>query len=160
MKRIAIVTFLLLFALISCDRNEALVKTSVDTVYDDVFETIQFNTGGGKDTVDIPFGNCYLHYVRNNDSVLFFYRMEPDYAALNRIIARRSIIVKPTEIDPLKGFKYFEWSWFSVELKDDKVYISVKENKTGSERIAEVIIPDLDSRIPKVRRLEIKICQK
>ena len=159
MKHFSFTPFLLLFALISCDRNESLVDTSSADAYDD-YETIEFNQDGGKDTVDIPFDNSYLHYVRNNDSVLFFYRMEPDYAALNRIIARRSIIVKPTEIDPLKGFKYFEWSWFSVELKNDKVYISVKENKTGSERIAEVIIPDLDSRIPKVRRLEIKICQK
>jgi len=159
MKRIAIVTFLLLFALISCDRNETLVKTSVDTVYDDVYKTIQFNTDGGKDTVDIPFGNCYLHYVRNNDSVLFFYLMEPDYATLDSIIDRRSIIVRPTEIDPEKGFNYFEWDWFSVELKEGKVFISVKENDTRSDRIAEIIIPGKDVG-PSLRRLEIKICQE
>ena len=154
MKRIAIVTFLLLFALISCDRNEALVKTSVGTVYDDVYETIQFNTDGGKDTVDIPFGNCYLHYVRNNDSVLFFYLMEPDYAVMDSIIEARSIIVEPKEVDPTKGFTYFEWDWFSIELKENKAILSVKENYSGSERTADINLPNRS-----FEGLEIKISQ-
>lgn len=158
MKRIAYLPFLLSFALMSCNGNEDLNKSSDESV--NTYETLQFNPDGGKDSVDIPYDNCYLHYVRNNDSVLFFYLMEPDYSTLDSIIESRSIIVEPKEIDPINGFKYLEWDWFSVELKEKKALISVKENITGSERIAEIVIPDLDSRIPEVRRLEIKICQK
>lgn len=154
MKRIVFLPFLLTFAFFSCNRNEVLVNTSHLDGPDVAFETIQFNPVGGKDTVDIPFENCYLHYVRNNDSVLFFYLMEPDYAVMDSIIEARSIIVKPKEVDPAKGFTYFEWDWFSVELKGDKAFLSVKENNSGSARIAEIILPN------KSRdRLEIKISQ-
>ena len=158
MKRIAFLPFLLSIAFFSCDRDEVLVKTPCSTEFDVAFETIQFNPDGGKDTVDIPFQNCYLHYVRNNDSVLFFYLMEPDYATLDSIIASRSIIVKPRDVDPRIGYNYFEWDWFSVELKDNKAFISVKENNTNSERIAEIILPDKDPGLP-IKSLEIKICQ-
>jgi len=158
MKRIAYLPFLLAFVFFSCDRNKDLENTSDSDEFDISYETIRFDTDGGKDTVDIPFDNCYLHYVRNNDSVLFFYLMEPDYAQLDSIIARRSIIVRPKEIDPQKGFDYLEWDWFSVELKENKAFISVKENDTRSERIAEIIIPDKDPGRP-IKRLEIKICQ-
>ena len=46
-----------------------------------------------------------------------------------------------------------------VELKDGKVFISVKENDTRSDRIAEIIIPGKDVG-PSLKRLEIKICQE
>ena len=101
MKRIIYLPFLLsVFAFFSCDRNEVLVKTSTDLGYNVSVDTIQFGSYGGKDTVDIPFENCYLHYVRNNDSVLFFYLMEPDYAVMDSIIEARSIIVEPKELIP------------------------------------------------------------
>ena len=159
MKRIDYLPFLLLFTFLACNRDEVLVNTSTSEGYDVALETVQFDTDGGNETVSIPYDNCYLHYVRNNDSVLFFYLMEPDYATLDSIIDSRSIIVRPTEIDPEKGFNYFEWDWFSVELKEGKVFISVKENDTRSDRIAEIIIPGKDVG-PSLRRLEIKICQE
>ncbi len=157
MKRIVYLPFLLAaFAFFSCDRNEVLVKTSTDYGYDVATEidTIQFGSYGGKDTVDIPFENCYLHYVRNNDSVLFFYLMEPDYAVMDSIIEARSIIVEPKEVDPARGFNYFEWDWFSIELKDNKAFLSVKENYSGSARIAEIVLPNRS-----FKRLEIQISQ-
>lgn len=141
-------------AFFSCNRNEVLVNTSHDGP-DVAFETIQFNPDGGKDTVDIPFENCYLHYVRNNDSVLFFYLMEPDYAVMDSIIESRSIIVEPKEVDPAKGFNYFEWDWFSIELKNNKAYISVKENTTVGERVADIVLPSTK----RLERIEIKISQ-
>ncbi len=155
MKRIVYLPFLLsVFAFFSCDRNEVLVNTSCADGPDAAFETIQFNPDGGKDTVDIPFENCYLHYVRNNDSVLFFYLMEPDYAVMDSIIEARSIIVEPKEVDPAMGFNYFEWDWFSIELKENKAFLSVKENYSGSERIADIVLPNRS-----FERLEIKISQ-
>jgi hypothetical protein len=142
------------FAFFSCDRNEVLVKTSTDLGYNVSVDTIQFGSYGGKDTVDIPFENCYLHYVRNNDSVLFFYLMEPDYAVMDSIIEARSIIVEPKEVDPTKGFTYFEWDWFSIELKENKAILSVKENYSGSERTADINLPNRS-----FEGLEIKISQ-
>ena len=153
MKHFSFTPFLLLFALISCDRNESLVDTSSADAYDD-YETIEFNQDGGKDTVDIPFDNSYLHYVRNNDSVLFFYLMEPDYAVMDSIIEARSIIVEPKEVDPTKGFTYFEWDWFSIELKENKAFLSIKENYSGSERTADINLPNRS-----FEGLEIKISQ-
>lgn len=155
MKRIIYLPFLLsVFAFFSCDRNEVLVKTSTDLGYNVSVDTIQFSSYGGKDTVDIPFENCYLHYVRNNDSVLFFYLMEPDYAVMDSIIEARSIIVEPKEVDPTKGFTYFEWDWFSIELKENKAILSVKENYSGSERTADINLPNRS-----FEGLEIKISQ-
>ena len=157
MKRIVYLPFLLAaFAFFSCDRNEVLVKTSTDYGYDVAIEidTIQFGSYGGKDTVDIPFENCYLHFVRNNDSVLFFYLMEPDYAVMDSIIEARSIIVEPKEVDPTKGFTYFEWDWLSIELKENKAILSVKENYSGSERTADINLPNRS-----FEGLEIKISQ-
>ena len=155
MKRIVYLPFLLAaFAFFSCDRNEVLVKTSTDLGYNVSVDTIQFGSYGGKDTIDIPFENCYLHYVRNNDSVLFFYLMEPDYAVMDSIIEARSIIVEPKEVDPTKGFTYFEWDWFSIELKENKVILSVKENYSGSERTADINLPNRS-----FEGLEIKISQ-
>lgn len=157
MKRIVYLPFLLAaFAFFSCDRNEVLVKTSTDYGYDVAIEidTIQFSSYGGKDTVDIPFENCYLHFVRNNDSYLFFYLMEPDYAVMDSIIEARSIIVEPKEVDPTKGFTYFEWDWFSIELKENKAILSVKENYSGSERTADINLPNRS-----FEGLEIKISQ-
>ena len=155
MKRIVYLPFLLAaFAFFSCDRNEVLVKTSTDLGYNVSVDTIQFGSYGGKDTVDIPFENCYLHYVRNNDSVLFFYLMEPDYAVMDSIIEARSIIVEPKEVDPTKGFTYFEWDWFSIELKENKAILSVKENYSGSERTADINLPNRS-----FEGLEIKISQ-
>ena len=155
MKRIVYLPFLLAaFAFFSCDRNEILVKTSTDLGYNVSVDTIQFGSYGGKDTVDIPFENCYLHYVRNNDSVLFFYLMEPDYAVMDSIIEARSIIVEPKEVDPTKGFTYFEWDWFSIELKENKAILSVKENYSGSERTADINLPNRS-----FEGLEIKISQ-
>ena len=155
MKRIVYLPFLLAaFAFFSCDRNEVLVKTSTDLGYNVSVDTIQFGSYGGKDTIDIPFENCYLHYVRNNDSVLFFYLMEPDYAVMDSIIEARSIIVEPKEVDPTKGFTYFEWDWFSIELKENKAILSVKENYSGSERTADINLPNRS-----FEGLEIKISQ-
>lgn len=155
MKRIVYSAFLLsVFAIFSCDRNEVLVKTSTDIAYNVSVDTIQFSSNGGNDTVDIPFNNSYLHYVRNNDSVLFFYLMEPDYTVMDSIIKSRSIIVEPKEVDPAKGFNYFEWDWFSIELKENKAFLSVKENYSGSARIAEIILPNRS-----LERLEIQISQ-
>lgn len=155
MKRIVYSAFLLsVFAIFSCDRNEVLVKTSTDIAYNVSVDTIQFSSNGGNDTVDIPFNNSYLHYVRNNDSVLFFYLMEPDYTVMDSIIKSRSIIVEPKEVDPAKGFNYFEWDWFSIELKENKAFLSVKENYSGSARIAEIILPNRS-----FERLEIQISQ-
>lgn len=155
MKRIVYLPFLLaVFAFFSCDRNEVLVKTSTDLGYNVSVDTIQFGSYGGKDTVDIPFENCYLHYVRNNDSVLFFYLMEPDYAVMDSIIEARSIIVEPKEVDPTKGFTYFEWDRFSIELKENKAILSVKENYSGSERTADINLPNRS-----FEGLEIKISQ-
>ena len=156
MKRIVYLPFLLsVFAFFSCDRNEVLVKTSTDNAYDVAIDTIQFGSYGGKDTVDIPFENCYLHYVRNNDSVLFFYLMEPDYAVMDSIIDARSIIVEPKQVDPTRGFTYFEWGWFSIELKNNKAYISVKENTTVRERVADIVLPSING----LERMEIKLSQ-
>lgn len=156
MKRIVYSAFLLsVFAFFSCDRNEVLVKTSTDLAYNVSVNTMQFDSNGGNDSVDIPFSNSYLHYVRNNDSVLFFYLMKPDYAVMDSIIEARSIIVKPKEVDPAKGFNYFEWDWFSIELKNNKAYISVKENTTVSERVADIVLPSTK----RLERIEIKISQ-
>ncbi len=154
MKRIDYLPFLLLFTFLACNRDEVLVNTSTSEGYDVALETVQFDTDGGNETVSIPYDNCYLHYVRNNDSVLFFYLMEPDYAVMDSIIEARSIIVEPKEVDPTKGFNYFEWDWFSIELKENKAFISVKENYSGSARIAEFILPNKNR-----DRLEIKITQ-
>ena len=155
MKRIVYLPFLLAaFAFFSCDRNEVLVKTSTDLGYNVSVDTIQFGSYGGKDTIDIPFENCYLHFVRNNDSYLFFYLMEPDYAVMDSIIEARSIIVEPKEVDPTKGFTYFEWDWFSIELKENKAILSVKENYSGSERTADINLPNRS-----FEGLEIKISQ-
>lgn len=155
MKRIYLLPFLLPLTVLSCNRNEALVGTSLTDVFSNTYESIQFAQNGGTDTVDIPFENCYLHYVRNNDSVLFFYLMEPDYAVMDSIIEARSIIVEPKEVDPAKGFNYFEWDWFSIELKNNKAYISVKENTTVSERVADIVLPSTK----RLERIEIKISQ-
>ena len=92
--------------------------------------------------------------MRNNDSVLFFYLMEPDYAVMDSIIEARSIIVEPKEVDPTKGFTYFEWDWFSIELKENKAFLSVKENYSGSERTADINLPNRS-----FEGLEIKISQ-
>ncbi len=154
MKRIDYLSFLLLFTFLACNRDEVLVNSSTLQGYDVALETVQFDTDGGNETVSIPYENCYLHYVRNNDSVLFFYLMEPDYAVMDSIIEARSIIVEPKEVDPTKGFNYFEWDWFSIELKENKAFISVKENYSGSARIAEFILPNKNR-----DRLEIKITQ-
>jgi len=154
MKRIDYLSFLLLFTFLACNRDEVLVNSSTLQGYDVASETVQFDTDGGNETVSIPYENCYLHYVRNNDSVLFFYLMEPDYAVMDSIIEARSIIVEPKEVDPTKGFNYFEWDWFSIELKENKAFISVKENYSGSARIAEFILPNKNR-----DRLEIKITQ-
>lgn len=137
----------------SCQKEN--IKTDYKTEFETVTENIEFGSDGGSYTVDIPFDNCYLHFVRNNDSVLFFYIMENDYSQLDSIIESRSIIVEPKEVNPAKGFNYLEWDWFSVNLNDNKALISVKENNTHAERIAQIILPNRS-----FERLEITIDQE
>jgi len=154
MKRIDFLLFLLLFAFISCDRDTVHDSISYQNYYDTALDSIQFSSDGGKDTIDIPFDDCYLHFVRNNDSYLFFYLMESDYTQLDSIIEERSIIVEPKKVDPLKGFYYFEWDWLTVQLKDNKAFISVKENDTRAARTADIALPNRN-----LKRLDIKISQ-
>lgn len=153
MKLFKILSLLMLPIIASCQKEN--IKTDYKTEFETVTENIEFGSDGGSYTVDIPFDNCYLHFVRNNDSVLFFYIMENDYSQLDSIIESRSIIVEPKEVNPAKGFNYLEWDWFSVNLNDNKALISVKENNTHAERIAQIILPNRS-----FERLEITIDQE
>ena len=153
MKFIKILSLLMLPTIVSCQKED--IKTEYKTEYETIRENIECGTDGGSYTIDIPFDNCYLHFVRNNDSVLFFYIMENDYSVLDSIIESRSIIVEPKTVNPAKGFNYLEWDWFSVNLNDNKALISVKKNETHTKRIAEIILPNRH-----LERLEIEIDQE
>ena len=154
-------TLMLVMMTDSCqNENPDQKETEYYTEFDITSKNIVFESDGGKDTVTIPFDDYYLHYVRNNDSVLFFYLDEPDYDNMERIINRRSIVFRPEIIDPENGFSYLEWEWFALELNDNNVFITVMEKDTHNERIAEISIPCKKKTSAAIKGLNIKITQK
>ena len=82
-----------LFALISCNKEDA-IKTPYQDEFNTTHENLEFDARGGKVTMQIPFDDYYLHYVLNQDSVVFFYLKEKDYDQLGTILKRRDIVKK------------------------------------------------------------------
>ena len=160
MKKI-ILPLLMLLAL-SCqdEKEENVIKTPVGDTFDTRYAYLEFGADGGKDTVNFPFDmDCYLHMVRNDSLYVFFYPAESDYSTLDSVIQSRSIITRPLvkDVDPIKGFSYFEWDWFSAELKDNQVIIDVKPGQEGY--IAQLSYP-FSSTDAVIRSLEITITRK
>jgi len=145
--------------LVSCAKEYTVNTVEYSTEFDKRTVRLDYGHEGGRDTVAVPFDSCYIHYVRNNHDVLFFYLKDCSYAALEKKIERHSIIVEPKEIDPDKGFSYLEWDWFAVELKDNKVYICVKENTADSVRSANILLPRMSRGDGGMKNLDIRITQ-
>ena len=158
MKKFVFPLFMLLA--LSCQNDEIDNRTPASDTFDTRYADIEFGADGGKDTVDIPFDDCYLHMVRNDSLYVFFYPAESDYSTLDSVIQSRSIITRPLvkDVDPLIGFSYFEWEWFSAELKNNQVFIDVKPGQTG--HIAELRIPCNTINDAIIRSLEITITRK
>lgn len=142
MKRFYLLIAASLFALVSCNKEDA-----ISTPYHDEFNTthefFEFDARGGKVSMQIPFDDYYLHYVLNQDSMVFFYLQEKDYDQLSSILKRRDIVVEPDlmNLDPDEGFSYFEWEWFTIELKNHQVQLLIQPNETHQERIGNIRIP-------------------
>lgn len=142
MKRFYLLIAASLFALISCNKEDA-IKTPSQNEFNTTHENLEFDARGGKVTMQIPFDDYYLHYVLNQDSMVFFYLKEKNYDQLGSILKRRDIVVEPDllNLDPEEGFSYFEWEWFTIELKDHKVQLSIQPNETHEQRTGNIRIP-------------------
>ena len=153
---------LFMFLALSCqdEKKEIVIKTLVGDTFDTRYADLEFGADGGKDTVAFPFDtDCYLHMVRNDSLYLFFYLAEDDYSTLDSVIQSRSIITRPEvkDVDPIAGFSYFEWDWFSAELKDNQILIDVKPGQEG--HIAQLKYP-FSSTDAVIRSLEITLNRK
>lgn len=147
---------------LSCqdEKKEIVIKTPVGDTFDTRYADLELGADGGKDTVNIPFDmDCYLHMVRNDSLYVFFYLAESDYSTLDSVIQSRSIITRPLvkDVDPIMGFSYFEWEWFSAELKDNQIIIDVKPGQDN--HIAELNYP-FSSTDAVIRSLYITITRK
>ena len=158
MKKFILPLFMLLALSCQDEKKEIVIKTLVGDTFDTRYADLEFGADGGKDTVAIPFDtDCYLHMVRNDSLYVFFYLAEDDYSTLDSVIQSRSIITRPLikDVDPDNGFSYFEWAWFSAELKDNQVIIDVKPGQTGHS--AELQIPCKKNQNGVHKSLEIKL---
>ena len=159
MKKFVFPLFMLLA--LSCQNDEIDNRPPASDTFDTRYADVEFGADGGKDTVNIPFDyDCYLHMVRNDSLYVFFYPAESDYSTLDSVIQSRSIITRPLvkDVDPLIGFSYLEWEWFSAELKDHQVIIDVKPGQAG--HIAQLQIPCNKNKDAIIRSLEITITRK
>lgn len=161
MKKFILPLFMLLALSCQDEKEENVIKTLVGDTFDTRYADLEFGADGGKDTVAIPFDtDCYLHMVRNDSLYVFFYLAEDDYSTLDSVIQSRSIITRPEvkDVDPIAGFSYFEWEWFSAELKDNKVIIDVKPGRDG--HTAQLKIPCRKLQNGVIRSLEITLTRK
>ena len=151
---------LFMFLALSCQNDEIDNRTPASNKFDISYAQIEFGADGGRDTVNIPFDDCYLHMVRNDSLYIFFYLEERDYQTLDSTIQSRSIITRPRvkEVDPEVGFSYFEWEWFSAEIKDNQVIIDVKPGQAG--HTAQLKIPCKKLTDEVHRSLEITLTRK
>ena len=131
MKKFVMPLFMLLA--LSCQNDKIDDRAPLSDKFDTTYAKIEFGADGGKDTVNIPFDDYYLHMVRNDSLYVFFYPGERDYQTLDSTIQSRSIITRPQvkDVDPQTGFSYFEWDWLSAELKGHQVIIDIKPGQTG-----------------------------
>ena len=160
MKKFILPLFMLLALSCQDEKEEIVIKTLVGDTFDTRYADLEFGADGGKDTVAFPFDtNCYLHMVRNDSLYVFFYLAEDDYSTLDSVIQSRSIITRPEvkDVDPFAGFSYFEWDWFSAELKDNQIIIDVKPGQEG--HIAQLQYP-FSSTDAVIRSLEITLTRK